>query len=347
MIRTRSFLLAGTSHIQQRAAASRTRYGKPMRDEAGHVPPQTPAPAPAEPPAQDPPAPAPAEPPVPATDAFAEAWANELTPPPADPPAPAAPAAPAEPPVPAAPEVPATPAPETPPAALPTADDIVRGLAEALKGQPAPVPHAVEQTPAPVPLYTPEDETAIENYRENWPDVAKAEQLLRRAEYHDLMKFMFTQVATHVAPLFKLQDTVAAIGNNLHTDQLTKLVPDYAPPMEDAVNAWIDTQPSYLHAPYKTVMQTGTPEEVADLIGRYRATTGTPPAPAAPAAPAPAAPAAPAPAAPVKPVTELSRAAKQAAESLAPVSGDRSQVPAGEDQQDFDSAFARYAATGG
>ena len=185
---------------------------------------------------------------------------------------------------------------------------------------------------------------ALSDYEKNWPDVAAAEQLKRRAEYHDLLKFVFGEVHKRYGPL---EEQLRAVGNTMHLAELTSKVPDYTEDLETQVATWIDTQPAYLQAAYKQVMQVGTSDEVADLIGRYRAATGAAPAPnrQAPgnAAPAAAAPAPAAPAAPAK--TELSSAAKQAAASLAPVGGDRSQVPAGEDPGDFNSAFAKYAAT--
>lgn len=245
----------------------------------------------------------------------------------------------------AQPGAPAQPAP-APAAAEPapapaSADDIVKGLADLLKQQPAPAAQPAPQEQQPQeqqePLYSPEEISTLSEYEKNWPDVAQAESLKRRAEYHDLMKFVFSEVAKYTQPLFEQLKTV---GNTLHIGELKQVVPDYSAALEADVAAWVDTQPAYLQIGMKQVMQQGTSEEVADLIGRYRAATGTVPAPA----PAPAGQQAPAPA-PAKPAqTELSSAAKQAAESLAPVSGDRSQVPQGEDPQDFVSAFARYAA---
>jgi hypothetical protein len=232
-----------------------------------------------------------------------------------------------------------TPPAETPPAAPagPTADDIVAALAARLEqpAAPAPAPAAGDEAP---PLYSPEEQSLLTEYEKNWPDVAQAEAIKRRGEYHDLLKYTFTEVHKFLQPHLA---QIAAMGNTLHEGELRSLVQDYTPAVEADVLKWIDTQPSYLQAPYKQVMQQGTSEEVADLIGRYRGSTGTAPAPAAPAPAGQQAPAA-APAAPAK--TELSNLAKQAAESLAPVSSDRTQVPAGDDPGDFNSAFARYAA---
>lgn len=231
-----------------------------------------------------------------------------------------------------------TPPPEEAPAAAPSAEDIVKGLADLLK-QPAapaetPAAPAAEAPANEEPLYQPTELEVMEEYQKNWPDVFKAEQLVRRAEYHDLMKFVFGQVASYVAPLF---DQVRTIGNNLHISEVKGLVPGYNEDLERDVAAWVETQPSYLQAGMKQVMQSGTSDDIADLIGRYQEATGKAPAPTAPAATPPATPPAPA-------QTELSKAAKQAVASLAPVSSERSQVPAGEDPGDYDSAFARYAA---
>lgn len=277
-------------------------------------------------------------------DAFAAAAAefsgDQPPAPPAEtPPAPPAETPPAEtPPADAPPaETPPADAPPAPPAeAPPSAEDIVKGLADLIGKQPAApeTPPAAATPPAEEePLYQSAEVEVMEEYQKNWPDVFKAEQLVRRAEYHDLMKFVFGQVANYVAPLF---DQVRIIGNNLHIQEVKGLVPNYDENLERDVAAWVETQPAYLREGMKQVMQGGTSDDIADLIGRYREATGTAPAPSAPAGQ-------PAPTPPPPAQTELSKVAKQAVDSLAPVSGERSQVPAGEDPGDFDSAFARYA----
>jgi len=268
------------------------------------------------------PAPAPAEP----APVGGEPAPAEPAPAPAEPGAPAAPASPA-------PEEPG-PAPATPTG--PSAEEIAAALADKLKA-PAPAPETPPAPAAPAPaaeappLYTQEELGVLQEFEKNWPDVNAAVALQQRAVVHDMLKYVFEQVQQFVGPTI---DQVRSIQNNLHTSELKALVSDYDPQLEEKVSSWIDTQPGYLQGALKQVMQTGTSEEVADLIGRYRAETGS--APAAPAAPAPT----PAPA----PQAQLSDAAKKAAASLAPVSGERSAVPQGE-PQDYDSAFAQYAAS--
>lgn len=344
--------------------ATERRLGRYIRAPEGHDPAPAPAPAPevpndddafaaafaaeaADPPAGgNEPAPAPADTSVAADPPVGgEQPAAPAGDPAGGDPAPAEPVAPGEAPSGAAPAAPAAPAPAEPaPAAAPqlSAEQVLEKLAGLV--QPQPAAPAAPEAPAQEapPIYTAEEQGVLAEYEKNWPDVSKAESLKRKSEYHDIMRYVFNEVAAFVQPLF---DQQKAITNNLHINELKAAVPDYTPETEDEVNNWIDSQPDYLQGAYKQVMQSGTSEQVADLIGRYRSATGK--APAAPAAAAPAAPAAgaaqPTPPAPAK--TELSSAAKQAAESLAPVGGERSQVPQGEDPGDYDSAFARYAAT--
>ena len=108
----------------------------------------------------------------------------------------------------------------TPPAAAPatpSAEDIVKGLADLIQ-KPAttqtPAAGASEEAPAnSEPLYNADELAQLAEYEQNWPDVAKAETLRRRAEYHDLLKYVFTEVANHLKPTI---DTMQAIGNTIH-----------------------------------------------------------------------------------------------------------------------------------
>ena len=108
--------------------------------------------------------------------------------------------------------------------------------------------------------------------------------------------------------------------------QLQQAVPEYETKREDVIK-WVDTQPSYLKIAYNHVIQNGTVDEVADLIGRYNQATGT----AAPKAAAAAQ------------TTELPAATKQAAAALAPVGSKRTAVVRGVSNDDFDGAFAEAA----
>ena len=200
-------------------------------------------------------------------------------------------------------------------------------VAQHPKAEPAPTP-----APEQVPVYTKEEEGAIAKYREDWPDIAAAEALVRRKEYREVVAYVFEQVQASIAPVMEYYQTRS--GRDQYADILS-VVPDYDVVRDKAV-AWAqaDTQPAYMKAAFAKVIAEGTPADVADLISRYKKDVGY----AAPAAPAPA-PATAMPAAAVKPVAALSPAAQKAAGTLTVVKTSRSVQTEGSDPNDFDAAF--------
>lgn len=236
---------------------------------------------------------------------------------------------PAEPPKTEEPSVEEPPKAEEPPKpASSAAEDALARIAEALAERtkaPEAAPKAAEP---PAEVYTPDEKAAIAKYEEEWPDVAKAEALRRRAEYQQVVGYVFQQVASQLGPLLERVD---AIAQRTHLSDLQAKVDDYETIREKVID-WVDKQPSYLREAYNRVVEQGTADEVADLISRYRQDSGV----AAPAAKPAVAPAR-------KAETELPPAAKQAAAALAPVSSKRSAVVQGVDPGDFDAAFAEAA----
>ena len=215
------------------------------------------------------------------------------------------------------------PAPEPEPAPPgPSSDELLARFAQIVREQPAPqpAPQPQVQQPAPPPLFTEAEIRELEAYEKDWPDVAKAEALRRRAEYSQLIGYVFEQVSQRLRPL---EQMTMGGAERSHLNDLYTLIPDYDQ-VRDPVLAWVDQQPAYLQNAYMQVAQQGTPAEVADLVGRYKQATGAraPAAPVAPSAPAPA--------------------VRKAAAALAPVKSARSNV-ADAQPEDFDSAFAAFA----
>lgn len=275
----------------------------------------------------------------------------------ADPVVPAAETPPAE----VTPPAEAPPAEITPPAAAepaaPTvAPEVAAQLAELQARldayeKPAPAPEAPPAPTEPPPLYTAEEQAILDKYNQEWPDVSRGEALIRRGEYAQVVRFIFDQLAPQLAELADLRQAVDRTSTRTQYDEIVDLVPDYDD-VRDATLAWIDTQPAYLKAAYQNVANTGTPQDVADLITRFKRETnyaapaastpaaqsgGTPPAGVAPAAPVAPAAASPAPNA------SLPAAAAAAAASLKPVKTGRSEPVSAPDPNDFDAAFAEYA----
>ena len=214
------------------------------------------------------------------------------------------------------------PAPEPEPVLQqPSSEDILTRFAQIVREQPAPQPQPQPQAQQPqqAPLFTPDEIKELEAYEKDWPDVAKAEALRRRAEYSQLISYVFQQVSQRLAPL---EQQTAGVSTRSHLNDLYTLIPDYDQ-VRDPVLAWVDQQPAYIKNAYMQVAQQGTPAEVADLVGRYKQANGV-------QAPVVRAPAAPAP------------QVRKAAAALAPVQSARSNV-AETAPEDFDSAFAAFA----
>jgi hypothetical protein len=194
-----------------------------------------------------------------------------------------------------------------------------------------------------LPLYTLDEQAVLTKYQEDWPDVSKAEALMRRAEYKDLVGYIFQQVRAELAPL---QDFVSTQAPRTQYSEITKLVPDYDD-VRDKALAWVDSQPAYIKAAYKQVTDGGSPEEVADLLNRFKKETNytSPAAPTSPAVPAAGVASFTPPAAPAKPAAPaLPAAATKAAAKLAVVKTGRTEQESGDSDDDFDGAFAKYAA---
>lgn len=188
------------------------------------------------------------------------------------------------------------------------------------------------------PIYTQQEIAALEAYHKDWPDVAAAEALKRRGEYRALTDFIFSQVA----PVFKqMQETIDQLSARAQYGDLKETIPEYTDALVDKVTAWAEAQPSYLRDAYKSVITSGSPQDVTDLVKRYRAETGdnvtqqTQQQQQTQRAQVPA-----------KPKAELPPGTKQAAAAMAPVSSKRSAVAASVDPSDFNGAFDQYAKQG-
>lgn len=229
-------------------------------------------------------------------------------------------------------------------------EELQRAHEAALK-RPAPAaeaPRPAEET-KPAPQYNDEENTFLSKYREDWPDVFRGEQLQRRAEYQQLVTYMFEQLRP---TLEALQSTSERTSSRSQYQDIKDLVTDYDAVRQPTLN-WIDTQPDYLKNAYKQVAESGSAKDVADLITRFKketgyvgaapagGSTGVVPAGASAAAPASgaAAPAATAPAAGLAP------AAAAAVASLKVVKSSRSEPVTAADPNDFDAAFKEAVAS--
>ena len=177
------------------------------------------------------------------------------------------------------------------------------------------------------------DELAlVQQVEKDFPDVARAQAIVRRAEYQQVVRYIFDEVtranAAKDAQLAPFLTLVQNLAERTHVGDLRTVVPDYDKVDVTALTAWIETQPAYLRGGYDSVLRTGTAADVKDVVDRFRAATGVTQV----ADPKVAAAAAAAEAARKKVIT-----------SLAPVQSGRTAAPAGEAPKDFDNAFDEFA----
>lgn len=208
------------------------------------------------------------------------------------------------------------------------AEDILKRLADLVKDKPAEGEPVAEAAPAgdETPLFSADEQAVLEAYEKDWSDVSRAEALKRRAFAKDVIEYVFTQIAPEIKSVKELTE---ALANRAHYADLTAKIGEVDDTLRTQMDGWVAKQPAYLQSAYKQVLTTGTVDEVADLVDRFKKDTGV----AAPAA---------------KPKTskggpELSSEAKQAAEAMAPVSSKRSVIEQQDDPNDFGAAFAKFS----
>lgn len=214
------------------------------------------------------------------------------------------------------------------PAGSESDDDVLKRLAAAVKKVDTEEKPAAE-TPQETPLFTQEEQGKIDHFRKEWPEVAEAFDLQARALAQSVLKYAFEQIGGVVNPMREMVDILAT---RTHYGDLKEKVGDYSDDERKEIIDWVGQQPTYLQKPMLSVIEEGTAEEVADLVGRYREATGKKPAGAQAGEPGPSGG-----------DVELSDEAKQAAAAMAPVKTQRSAVQAPDDKSDFNGAFAKFA----
>ena len=216
----------------------------------------------------------------------------------------------------------------TPEAQQVSDEELLKRMARLVKEPTREEPRVAPQQPQEPALFSDDELKFITDYEKEWPDVARAEALRRRAEYRQVVGYVFQEISKELQPLAQM---VRSLSERTHLGDLHTAVPDYDT-TRDQVISWAQKQPVYLQPAYKHVIERGTVDEVADLIQRWRRDTGV----------VAAAPAAATAAARPKEI-ELPRAAQRAAAALAPVASKRSTPVTQANPEDFDGAFAAFA----
>lgn len=197
-----------------------------------------------------------------------------------------------------------------------------------------------EPTPAK-PEYTAEEDATIAKFVEDFPDINAGSILQRRGEYKFLMGHMFSEVRkTYDGIIRELVDTVQTLVNRTQAGDIRTIEPNYDT-IRDQVVDWVGKQPKWLQPGLAHVIREGTVDEVQQLIGMWKESTGYKPAGAASDDPAKAS--ADAEAARVAAAANAAKT-ERAAAALAPTPAKRSNAVLQAEPQTFDDAFAAFSA---
>lgn len=194
-------------------------------------------------------------------------------------------------------------------------------------------PPAEPEQPKTIDDYIPEDKQEVVNkYRQEWSEVAEAEQVLREAHLQQVQERIYSELRGALAPVF---ETTQRLQVNAHQEAIRKVHPDLDEVKED-LQAWIAEQPEFVRPAYEQVAKQGSAQEVVELINYYKQAKGT--TGAAPAVPASSARTQQKP----KPAPKQPPAAAKKAMAAAP-SPRQAQPPGSSNPEDYDAAFEEAA----
>lgn len=195
----------------------------------------------------------------------------------------------------------------------------------------------VQSQPQEPQIFTQDDLAFLQNYQNEYSDIARGEALLRRKDILDAVRFIFSEVNKAVAPTQAIAQQLMA---RTHLGDVERLVPEGRLTREEAVD-WAKKQPSFLQPAYYRVIQEGNAEEIAAMTAMVRGSVAAPGHVAGNGANA-------AGVVPVRPgvqAVQETPAQKKALAALKPVETKRSGISTEAiEPNDFGGAFERFAA---
>ncbi len=235
---------------------------------------------------------------------------------------------------------PATSQPAPKPATAEADKPIEQVLRELLgERQKAPVVEAKPEPPKyTVPDYTPEQKAIVDAYEAEFPEMARAEQIIRAREYHALTGFVYSQIDPVIrGQAEKIAQLESVIGTMVGQQQVQSIQSTVGADLNDIrpkIEAWVETQPEFIRPAYKAIVEKGNQQEVVGLIKEWQKATNAPVAKAPTIGRQPVAPVTAAP-------------PKKVPAGLRPVPGMRSTpTETGIARDDYEGAFAAFSHAG-
>jgi hypothetical protein len=171
-------------------------------------------------------------------------------------------------------------------------------------------------------------------FQKDWPDIFEATQVVTKQAAYNVAEYVFNQVARAYNPALEYFEQIArTMQDDMALTSLRAMHPDYDQ-IYDKVVAWADTLPGPFKRGAKDTIESGTLDDVNQLISAYKNSVGVP----VPAGGTGAVATAGAPVR-VPQTTGLSAAANKAAGKLQVVGSKRTTPTPQVDPNDFDGAW--------
>lgn len=120
--------------------------------------------------------------------------------------------------------------------------------------------------------YIPEDKKGIvDTYKKEWSEVYEAEQVIRDAHLQLMRDKLYSELRSALAPVF---ETTQRLTVTAHLDTIRRAHPD-VDNIRDELMAWIGEQPDFVRPAYEQVAQSGTAEQVIELINQFKRAKGS------------------------------------------------------------------------
>ncbi|HLU83726.1 MAG TPA: hypothetical protein VKZ43_10010 [Trueperaceae bacterium] len=175
-----------------------------------------------------------------------------------------------------------------------------------------------------------EDRALVGKFKTEWPEEHAAVQRMMdaniKAAVGNALTLYTQQINQVLAPVLA---SVQAVEVNSHESTILAAHPD-AKEIVPGVLEWIETQPTVMRAPLAKAIESGTAQEIVEVLNLYKVAKGQTGA-------APATPASSAAQEPQKPAKVPDRKAVTALAAVPAAQRPRQQ---GADKNDFDAAFA-------
>lgn len=115
-----------------------------------------------------------------------------------------------------------------------------------------------------------DDLNTIKQYEEEWPEVARAEQVKRDAQLQYMREQIYSEMGDALAPVVEMYQQMKV---DAHQQAIQQRHPDVDNIKDDLVG-WVEQQPDFVKPTYQQVLQQGSAEQVNQLIDLYKQSSG-------------------------------------------------------------------------